>query len=64
MFSTSTNEILLGLSHIPNHFLHQKTHPVQSCSGPAITVISNINTTQYQEELLLDSFNYGYIYFN
>ena len=37
MFPTGTIKIVIGLTLIPNLYLHQITHLVQSCSGPVAT---------------------------
>ena len=56
IFSTSTNEIVIGLTHIPNLFLHHRAHPVHICLVQLfrITVIGNRNI-QWQEKLILES---------
>lgn len=36
MFSTSTSEIVIGLKHIPDLFLYQRTLLIQRCSGPVV----------------------------
>ena len=64
MLSTSTSEIVISITCIPNVFLHQGTHPVQSFSDALVlsnsTVVGN-KSTQYQEKLVLESFCYSSI---
>ena len=54
MFSTSTSEIVTGLTRIPNPFLHQGTHLVRSFSGAAVPPIVIDNRNTHQGKLLLD----------
>ena len=57
-FSTSTSEIVIGLTRIPNLYLDLGNHLVQSFSSPIVltspTVTGNRNT-QHLGKLLLDS---------
>ena len=62
MFSIGAGEIVIGLTRIPNVFLHQNTDLVQSCYGPVIITNCYWHYKHTVSKKTIDSFNTVVIY--